>query len=315
MSLLCVSFCDISARFADAPRAPGRMTAAMEASPYVPDLAHGLPEFFDAEDDPDEPEKTRLAREEILSREVLIDFDAATKKDKRNPERRPVRIGVVCMTKQPACFETWLQHHVSIGAERIYLRVEDTPELEALLCQPPWDKVVKARFCRNTVRDWSGQTHRQVVFVDDAIDWARTDGVTHLLHCDDDELLHCPSGREAFVKELETLPLNIGNVHALTLEALVPSIDCTNPFAQARTFKHKPAAYSSYGSAKHNAGKSLGGELTNACFRCVWPTDRHSLCLHPRNYHHAPSSSIPGSPLLARSASLQEAALRRPSPF
>ena len=224
--------------------------------------------------DPDEPEKTRVAREALLSREVLIDFDSEKTNEKRNPECRTVRIGVVCMTKQPACFESWLQHHVSIGAERIYLRVEDTPELEALLSAPPWDKVVKARFCQNTVRDWSGQTHRQVVFVDDAIQWARDDGLTHLLHCDDDELLYCPSGREPFVRELSTLPLNIGNVHALTLEALVPSIECTNPFTQARAFKHKPAAFSSYGSAKHNAGKSLGGKARAARLCATSPIAR-----------------------------------------
>ena len=167
-------------------------------------MAHGTPEFLDAEGDPEEPEATRLARKELLNREVLIEPPKAKKKHVSASSISSVRIGVACMTKRPSCFETWLRHHAfTIGAERIYLRVEDTPELEGILAQPPWDSIVKARHCKNTVRDWSGQTHRQVVFVDDAIEWARADGLTHLLHCDDDELLHCPSGRAAFVQELE----------------------------------------------------------------------------------------------------------------
>ena len=47
-------------------------------------------------------------------------------------------------------------------------------------------------------------------------------------------------------------------MHALTIEALAPSAECTQAFAEATCFRHRPWDYASYGSASHHAGKSLG---------------------------------------------------------
>lgn len=94
--------------------------------------------------------------------------------------------------------------------------------------------------------------------------------MTHLLHLDDDELLFVPHGIGPLHATLRRLPREIGNVHALTLEALVPSLDCQNPFAEARVFRHQPVRYSSYGPAAHNAGKSMG-VLRCKRLRCTGP--------------------------------------------
>ena len=173
-----------------------------------------------------------------------------------------VRIGIVTMTKHPEHFESWLRHHHrAVKAVRFYVRVEDaTPELACLLTKTaPWDTLVKARLVkRRTMRDWSGQTQRQVTFVEDAIEWAREDGLTHLLHVDDDELLYAAHGADVLHAALGRLPASIFNVHVLTVEALAPTPTCTNPFAEARVLRHRPREYGSYGSAAHNAGKSLG---------------------------------------------------------
>ena len=209
---------------------------------------------------PDGAEELRSPHQDEPQRDVLIDLSSRDAETSSTAAPPRVRIAVVCMTKKPCHLETWLWHfRDAVGATRFYLRVEDTPELKPLLSSPPWNELVRARFVvRKTVRDWSGQTARQVTFVNDAIDWARDDGITHLLHCDDDELLYLPRGQAALIEALNQLPVDIVNVHALTLEALVPSIECTNPFAEARVFKHRPFDYSSYGSAAHCAGKSLG---------------------------------------------------------
>ena len=206
--------------------------------------------------DEDESDSARADRAAFEARAVRLDEPIPAK---LSGEPRPVRIGVACMTKKPSNFDVWLRHHHHhVGAERFYLRVEDTPDLSQLLSRPPWDNIAKARFATKMVRDWHGQTRRQMSFVDDAIEDARADGMSHLLFLDDDELLYLPHGQTTFVRIVERLPSQIVNVHALTLEALVPSIECDNPFTSARAFKHKPADYSSYGSARHNAGKSLG---------------------------------------------------------
>jgi hypothetical protein len=229
---------------------------------------------LDAEDsDSDDPEAVKEARRKLRAREVLIELPpAAAASPATSPTVKPLRIGVACMTKKPYDLEAWLRHHHEhIGAIRFYLRVEETPELRPLLGRPPWATLVKARFAqRSAARDWQGQTSRQVLHVNDAIEWARDDALTHLLHLDDDELLYLPRGAAAFHDALRRLPPEVVNVHALTIEALAPSIGCTSPFAEVRCFKHRPAEYSSYGEAEHNAGKSLG-VLRCPRLRCQGP--------------------------------------------
>ena len=75
------------------------------------------------------------------------------------------------------------------------------------------------------------------------------------------------------------MPKDTFNVHALTLEALVPTVECANPFAECVAFRHKPLEYSSYGSAEHNAGKSLG-VVRHKKLRCQGP---HHFTLGMKN--------------------------------
>ena len=102
----------------------------------------------------------------------------------------PVRLGVVCMTKRPCSFERWLQYHRdALRVERFYIRVEDTPELQGLLSSSPWEECCDVSFHADTTRSWTGQTERQSTHVEYAITRARADGLTHLLHIDDDVCL------------------------------------------------------------------------------------------------------------------------------
>ena len=80
------------------------------------------------------------------------------------------------------------------------------------------------------------QTERQQQHVYRSTKAARLDGITHLLHIDD-ELLVCPRGSEA----LRRIALEAGpekaDLHCLNIEALVPiesDVSCANPFREAR---------------------------------------------------------------------------------
>ena len=169
----------------------------------------------------------------------------------------PFRLGVVCMTKRPLCFATWLEYHLCLGVERFYVRVEDTPALASLLEQSRWQNAVRASFHTGTARDWAKQSSRQHEHVVQAIHWARADGLTHLLHIDDDELLCCLYGFEAMRASIECAPADVVNLHLRNLEALVPSAECANPFAEARAFRHRPHEYGAYGRPP-SSGKSIG---------------------------------------------------------
>lgn len=200
-----------------------------------------------------------LSKERSLSDgdQVIIDQELGLRLANAAKESTSkVRLGIVCMTKRPMCFETWLSYHVEIGVEVFYLRIEDTPGLLALIQQKRWKDVVRATFHTGNVRDWAGQSARQDQHVQDSIRLARQDGLTHLLHIDDDELLCCPHGIGALRAAIECIPGDVPCLHLRNMEALVPT-DCTNPFAEARCFRHDPNDYGAYGRAPCS-GKSIG---------------------------------------------------------
>ena len=170
------------------------------------------------------------------------------------------RLAVVCMTKRPMNFETWLQYHRDVvGVRRFYLRVEDTEWLDKLLSREPWDECVDVTYAQCTLRDWKDQTARQQEHVKLTIIKARAEGMTHLLHVDDDELLYCAQGGTALRDAALAAGPERNDLHALTIEALVPSSDCSNPFRDARVFRHNVKDFCSYGAnAMGSTGKSIG---------------------------------------------------------
>jgi hypothetical protein len=170
--------------------------------------------------------------------------------------------------------------------ERFYLRIEDTPELQTLLATPRWAGCVTSTFAFGTLWAWTELASRQAEHVSTAVRQAKKDGVTHLLHLDDDELLYLPRGQPAFHRALRqcsaAVSVHIRNIEVrrrrvrgmpvrrLTVtawltpgrapppvQALVPSPRCTNPFAEAVAFRHQPWTYGSYGYPPCS-GKSIG---------------------------------------------------------
>ena len=116
---------------------------------------------------------------------------AAAQANPRASERAAPRIGIVCMTKQPIAFHTWLTyHHEVCGIERFFLRVEDTPGLGTLLASSPWNTVVEAEFSSGP-RDYFVQMDRQNRHIEAAMPRARAHGLDFLLHIDDDECALC----------------------------------------------------------------------------------------------------------------------------
>ena len=82
--------------------------------------------------------------------------------------RGRVRLGVVCMTKQPLDFFAWLRHHRRTGVEHFFVRVEDTPELARALQRPPYDRFVTCEVGSGE-REYYRQVDRQQDFVRRAI--------------------------------------------------------------------------------------------------------------------------------------------------
>jgi|EP00966_Prymnesium_polylepis_P013082 hypothetical protein len=137
-----------------------------------------------------------------------------------------VRVALVLMTKRPMSLGTWLAYHrEKLGVKRFYIRVEDTPELEALFRTPPWDTLVVATFATGGVRDYFEQTNRQDAHVTSSIPLARAAGCTHILHIDDDELCYLPSGLRALHVALSNVRPRIREAHVSRLDVSHPPLD------------------------------------------------------------------------------------------
>ena len=168
-------------------------------------------------------------------------------------EERP-KLGVVVMTKRPLDLEHWLWYHRSVvGVSRFYVQCEDSPELAALLLRPPWNAFVDATFVAKTERDYFVQMDRQAVHVACTVPRARAAGVEWLLHVDDDELLHCPSGAGALWRALKDAPKHVSDVHVKNVEALAPTAACSRPFLECTRFVASTSKFASYTN-----GKSFG---------------------------------------------------------
>ena len=158
------------------------------------------------------------------------------------------RVGIVILTKNPIGFDRWLTHHRSIGIERIYVCVEDTPELVSKL--RGMGDFVHVTVSTGT-RSYFSLMERQERHVNVSIPRARDDGLTHLLHIDDDELLYMPSGKHAFDAELSRC--DASTVHLDNIEAVYDQSSCNDPFVTTTHFCVRPSHFTSYAN-----GKSLG---------------------------------------------------------
>ena len=166
-----------------------------------------------------------------------------------------IRLAIVTMSKHPPNLDSWLAYHwIVLGAERFYLRIEDTPSLQPLLAVAPWADLVDATFATNPMPGAiAQQMQRQVDHVVTAIAAARKRGMSHLLHIDDDEMLYAPSGVAALHAALRRATAHTVSLKFRNVEALVPTDENANPFATSRALLHAPPAFTAYTN-----GKSMG---------------------------------------------------------
>jgi hypothetical protein len=181
---------------------------------------------------------------------------------------------------------TWLQHHLALGIERFFIRLEDSPELQALLASPPWSQHVELDMATSTTHDYFDIIQRQQQMVAAAIPRARACGLTHLLHIDDDELLLCAHGPKALAAELSRLVAceGVADVHLSNVEALPPHLGPRhNLFEGVTCFRHEPRHYCAYSNGKSFGQLSAAGLRPKGAhrFRGDSPEADSSVSLSP----------------------------------
>jgi len=157
-------------------------------------------------------------------------------------------IALCSMVRKPFNFDTWIEYHLSLGFDYIYLRVEETPELSSLLDKYKDKVIVEYDDFVNKRDNYWTQMNRQEDFVNKVIQDCIIKSVGWLAHIDSDELLW-------FSKPVEELLLSIdkkfSSIRLRNYEAVYPNDSLLNPFLETNRFlNEKQLAYCN--------GKSIG---------------------------------------------------------
>lgn len=153
------------------------------------------------------------------------------------------RVGIVCMTKRPIAFDTWIEYHRTLGIRHFFIRIEDTPDL----LKEHGDDVTVTR--SDGDQTYMLQMNRQNDHVNDSISKCSDLDITHLLHIDDDELLYCSRGFGNFCNQL-IMNNMYACLHLRNYEALASHKDVQDPFKECTHFKTDSKTFTAYANGK-----------------------------------------------------------------
>ncbi len=157
-------------------------------------------------------------------------------------------IAICTMLRKPFNFDTWLDYHLSLGIDYIYLRVEETPYISELLEKYKDKVIVEYDDLVDKSDNYWTQMDRQKEFVNNVIKDCLSKSIEWLAHIDSDELLW-------FSKPIKDILSNIDKKFSfITLknyEAVYPNDSLNNPFLETNNFRYK-------GHLAYGNGKSIG---------------------------------------------------------
>ena len=161
----------------------------------------------------------------------------------------PIKLGVVSTIRKPLQFQTWLDHHRGI-ASRFYIFATEGDDIRAP------DVVVDYRPDKPFAYDfWNVQEAN----VNKCIERAKGDGITHLIHIDDDELIHVPDP-SGLLKELQST--SDACLIMKNLEGRLHSLEVSNPFDECIFFTN--TNYKSYVNGKSIGNLTAGARAAGA---------------------------------------------------
>lgn len=175
------------------------------------------------------------------------------------------RVGIVSMMKDPHQLGTWLRYHLSIGADKLYIFVDDPSDYPTFANEhnslPPDHRanvdivVMDHHFLsthgyapdptKDNPQNWNV---RQDIAVDAALEQAAADGIDVLLHIDADELLYSHANKplaDAFESVSDGVTFEITNYE------IAPDSDSyENCFLEANHFRTDASTFVAYGNGK-----------------------------------------------------------------
>jgi hypothetical protein len=174
---------------------------------------------------------------------------------------------IVCtMSRHPIDFERWLDHHFRVGVDTVYVRFEETPEIEETILRHPRQKDIIREYApaplKDEQRNWNRQAQRQIEFCNRVLRGCPRG--TWVFHIDDDELLYPRSGN--IKKYLRSVQTDTENIYIRTIEAVYPSVNTgdscfntTNRFVMCDTRNLCTSYYDGKSGTRARPGAELAG--------------------------------------------------------
>jgi len=177
-----------------------------------------------------------------------------------------LKVGITLMTRKPHRFDWWLRYHRSLGIYKVFVHVEDTPELLPLLRSDEFaDFVVVSTGNDNSLDTHNPNSHdnyytlmqRQERQVKSSVQKCREQGIEWLFHVDDDELLHF---EVPFSRIVDSLATGVTCVVLVNIEAVPKDLSSECVFSDISVFtQHKMLAYRNGKSAGRTADADWHG--------------------------------------------------------
>ena len=141
---------------------------------------------------------------------------------------KQTKVALCACTRKPSEFGTWLDHHFKIGMYKIFLRVEETPELKSIIQSHPRNEDIIAMYIDHVDKtdNWHSLQDRQSAFTKHVIKTCRSKypEITWLFqNIDDDELLSPACGNIETC--LQKVPQHKQAVYVSTVEAVFPKVN------------------------------------------------------------------------------------------
>lgn len=183
-------------------------------------------------------------------------------------------IAICSMVRKPFNFDTWIDYHLSLGIDYIFLRVEDTPELSVVLENYKDKVIVEYDDSVDKKDNYWNQMSRQTTFVNKTIEKCISMSIDWIAHIDSDELIWSDS-----LDVVNSISEEVDYVIVKNYEAVYQNDNLNNPFLESNRFTRPLLAYGN-GKSFGRISKSLKCNGPHKFFGKSYNLDKSILILH-----------------------------------
>jgi len=177
---------------------------------------------------------------------------------------KAAKVAIVMLSRHPPDLKTWIKYHAShIGVDHIFIKLEDSPGVSAILEQLSEEERTKVTLLGASNQaasligmgedtrpedDYTSLQARQMVAMASAKRSSEAMGIDWLIHIDDDELLYTQNRKIGEL--LAAMPAGSDQAYLPNVEAVYDSADVKSCFMQTKQVNLNRYTFESYANGK-----------------------------------------------------------------